>query len=88
MRTVRVGGTIRRPVEDVFGVLSDPENAPKWSPNARGEADLAKTGPRRLDATRRSQDLRRTHGGERRGLHRVRAQPQNRVAQHLGTGAV
>jgi uncharacterized protein YndB with AHSA1/START domain len=37
MRTIRVAGTIRRPVEDVFGVLSDPENGPKWSPNALEE---------------------------------------------------
>lgn len=53
MRTIRVGGTIRRPVEDVFAVLSDPENAPKWSPNALQE-ELTSPRPVQVGSTRRA----------------------------------
>ena len=53
MRTIRVGGTIRRPVEDVFAVLSDPENAPKWSPNAV-EEKLTSPRPVQVGSTRRA----------------------------------
>ena len=48
-----VGGIIRRPVEDVFGVLSDPENAPKWSPHAL-EEKLTSPRPVRVGSTRRA----------------------------------
>jgi hypothetical protein len=50
LRTMRVGGTLRRPVEEVFGVLSDPENAPKWSPNAL-EEKLTSPRPVRVGST-------------------------------------
>lgn len=53
MRTIMVGGIIRRPVEDVFRVLSDPENAPKWSPNAL-EEKLTSPRPVRVGSTRRA----------------------------------
>jgi uncharacterized protein YndB with AHSA1/START domain len=53
MRVVRVGGTIRRPVEDVFGVLSDPENGPKWSLNALEET-LTSPRPVGVGSTRRA----------------------------------
>jgi uncharacterized protein YndB with AHSA1/START domain len=53
MRTIRVGGVIRRPVEDVFRVLSNPENAPKWSPHAI-EEKLTSPPPVRVGSTRRA----------------------------------
>ena len=53
MRAIRVGGTIRRLVEDVFAVLSDPENAPKWSSNAL-EEELTSPRPVRVGTTRRA----------------------------------
>lgn len=36
--------TIARPVEDVFAVLTDPTQSPKWSANAI-EAELITPGP-------------------------------------------
>jgi uncharacterized protein YndB with AHSA1/START domain len=53
MRTIRVGGVIRRPVEDVFRVLSNPENAPKWSPHAI-EEKLTSPPPVQVGSTRRA----------------------------------
>lgn len=53
MRTVKVNGTIRRPVKDVFGVLSNPENAPRWSSNAL-EEKLTSDGPVGVGSTRRA----------------------------------
>jgi uncharacterized protein YndB with AHSA1/START domain len=53
VRTVRVGGPVRRPVEDVFRVLSNPENAPKWSFNAIEEV-LTSPPPVRVGSTRRA----------------------------------
>lgn len=53
VRTIRVGGVIRRPVEDVFRVLSNPENAPKWSLNAL-EEKLTSPPPVGVGSTRRA----------------------------------
>jgi uncharacterized protein YndB with AHSA1/START domain len=53
VRSIRVGGIIRRQVEDVFAVLSDPENAPKWSPNALHE-ELTTPRPVQVGSTRRA----------------------------------
>lgn len=52
-RTIVIGGVIRRSVEDVFGVLSDPENAPRWSLNAL-EEKLTSPRPVRIGSTRRA----------------------------------
>lgn len=49
----RVGGVIKRPVEDVFRVLSNPENAPKWSLNAL-EEKLTSPPPVGVGSTRRA----------------------------------
>jgi uncharacterized protein YndB with AHSA1/START domain len=53
VRSIRIGGTIRRPVGEVFAVLSDPENAPKWSPNAL-EEELTSPRPVQVGSTRRA----------------------------------
>ena len=53
MRTIRVGGVIRRPVEDAFRVLSNPANAPKWSPHAI-EEKLTSPPPVQVGSTRRA----------------------------------
>jgi uncharacterized protein YndB with AHSA1/START domain len=53
MRTVRVSGIVKRPVEDVFAVLSNPGNAPKWSLNAVEEV-LTSPPPVRVGSTRRA----------------------------------
>lgn len=53
VRTIRVGGIIKRPVEDVFRVLSNPENAPKWSLNALEEV-LTSPPPVGVGSTRRA----------------------------------
>ncbi len=53
MKPIRIGGIINRPVEDVFGVLSNPENAPKWSLSAL-EEKLTSPPPVRLGSTRRA----------------------------------
>lgn len=53
VRTVRVSGIVKRPVEEVFRVLSDPENAPKWSLNAVEEV-LTSPPPVRVGSTRRA----------------------------------
>ena len=45
--------TIARPVEDVFAVLSDVENVPKWSSNAIEET-LLTPGPLRKGSRRRA----------------------------------
>jgi len=83
MRTIRVGGTIRRPVEEVFGVLSDPENAPKWSPNALEEK---LTSPRavRVGSTRRA--VVKTFGGGRAENHAV-CKRSNPTAESPGAAA-
>ena len=79
MRTMRVGGIIRRSVEDVFGVLSDPENAPKWSHNAFEET-LTSPRPVRVGSTRRA--VVRTLGGHREENHAVCTvfEPNRRIA--------
>ncbi|MDQ2934529.1 MAG: SRPBCC family protein [Chloroflexota bacterium] len=68
MRTIRVGGTIKRPAEEVFGVLSDPENAPKWSLNAL-EEKLTSPGPVGVGSTRRA--VVKTLGGRTAENHAV-----------------
>jgi uncharacterized protein YndB with AHSA1/START domain len=68
VRSIRVGGLVRRPVEDVFGVLSDPENAPKWSPNALEET-LTSPRPVRVGSTRRA--VVKTLGGRTAENHAV-----------------
>jgi uncharacterized protein YndB with AHSA1/START domain len=79
MRIIRVGGTIRRPVEDVFAVLSDPENAPKWSPNALQE-ELTSPRPVQVGSTRRA--VVRTLGRGRAENHAVCTafEPNRRIA--------
>ncbi len=53
MSAIRIGGIINRPVEDVFAVLSNPENAPKWSRSAL-EEKLTSPPPVRVGSTRRA----------------------------------
>ena len=53
MRPIRISGFINRPVEDVFAVLSNPENAPKWSLSAVDER-LTSPPPVRVGSTRRA----------------------------------
>ena len=53
VRVIRVGGIVKRPVEDVFRVLSNPENAPKWSLNAL-EEKLTSPPPVAVGSTRRA----------------------------------
>ena len=48
-----MGGIVKRRVEDVFAVLSNPENAPKWSLNAL-EEKLTSERPVRVGTTRRA----------------------------------
>lgn len=53
MRPIYIGGTINRSPEDVFAVLSNPENAPKWSASAIEET-LTSPPPVRVGSTRRA----------------------------------
>ncbi len=53
MSSLRVSGVINRPVEDVFAILSNPENAPKWSLSALDEK-LTSPPPVRVGSTRRA----------------------------------
>jgi uncharacterized protein YndB with AHSA1/START domain len=53
MTTLQVSGVINRPVEDVWNVLSNPENAPIWSHNAI-EEKLTSPRPVRVGTTRRA----------------------------------
>lgn len=45
--------TIRRPIEDVFAVLSDVENTPRWHPQVIEEHRIS-DGPVRVGSTRRA----------------------------------
>jgi uncharacterized membrane protein len=58
--TTRLGVTIARPVEDVFAVLSDVENVPRWSRNTV-EEKLTTPGPLGIGSRRRA--VIRTFGG-------------------------
>jgi uncharacterized protein YndB with AHSA1/START domain len=51
--TARLGVTIARPVEDVFAVLSNVENVPRWSRSAIEERMLT-PGPLRVGSRRRA----------------------------------
>jgi uncharacterized protein YndB with AHSA1/START domain len=51
--TIRVNGTIHRPVEEVWAILGDPENAPNWSRNAISE-ELTSPRPIGVGTTRRA----------------------------------
>ncbi|MDQ2933749.1 MAG: SRPBCC family protein [Chloroflexota bacterium] len=53
MAKADVSTTIKRPVEDVFAVLSNPENSPKWS-SASLEAKITSTGPIGVGSTART----------------------------------
>lgn len=53
MATTKLGVTIARPVEDVFAVLSDVENVPRWSTNAI-EEKLITPGPLGVGSRRRA----------------------------------
>lgn len=53
MTTTKLGVTIRRPVEDVFAVLSDVENVPIWSRNTI-EEKLLTPGPLGKGSRRRA----------------------------------
>jgi uncharacterized protein YndB with AHSA1/START domain len=53
MNPIRIGGIINRPVADVFAVLSNPENAPKWALSAL-EEQLTSPPPVRVGSTRRA----------------------------------
>ena len=48
MATARLGTTIARPVQDVFAVLSDVTNVPRWSRNTIEER-LITPGPLRVE---------------------------------------
>jgi hypothetical protein len=89
MATLQVSGVINRPVEDVWGVLSNPENAPIWSHNA---VDEKLTSPRPVrvgtDATGGGQGVWWRNDRESCSLHRVRAESADRLADDLGAIAV
>jgi uncharacterized protein YndB with AHSA1/START domain len=53
MSTAEMSVTIRRPVEDVFRVLTTPEDTPKWSSSAV-EEQLTSFGPVAVGSTRRA----------------------------------
>ena len=53
MTTTKLGVTIRRPVADVFAVLSDVEKVPIWSRNTI-EEKLLTPGPLRVGSRRRA----------------------------------
>lgn len=53
MNPIRIGGIINRPVADVFAVLGNPENAPKWALSAI-EEKLTSPPPVRVGSTRRA----------------------------------
>jgi len=53
MAKADVTTTIRRPLEDVFAVLSNPENSPKWS-SASLESKKTSEGPIGVGTTSRS----------------------------------
>ena len=53
MATARLGVTIQRPVRDVFAVLTDVENVPRWSRSTIEETMLT-PGPMRVGSRRRA----------------------------------
>jgi uncharacterized protein YndB with AHSA1/START domain len=53
MARAEVSTTIKRPVEDVFAVLSNPENSPKWS-SASLEAKITSAGTFGVGSTART----------------------------------
>jgi len=53
MGVAKTGVRIARPVEDVFRVLSDPENSPKWNSNSLKVVNLT-PGPMRVGSRRRA----------------------------------
>lgn len=53
MATARLGVTIQRPVGDVFAVLADVENVPRWSRSTIEETMLT-PGPMRVGSRRRA----------------------------------
>ena len=53
MATARLGVSIARPVEDVFAVLSEVRNVPRWSANTI-EEQLITPGPMRRGSRRRA----------------------------------
>ncbi len=53
MAKADVSTTIKRPVEDVFAVLSNPENSPKWS-SAALECKITSAGPIGVGSTART----------------------------------
>lgn len=53
MATARLGVSVRRPVEDVFAVLANVENVPRWSRNTI-EEKLLTPGPLRVGSRRRA----------------------------------
>ena len=79
MREIRVGGIVKRRVEDVFAVLSNRENAPKWSLNAL-EEELTSPRPVGVGATRRA--VVKSFGGRTTENHAVCTEfvPNRRIA--------
>src|SRR5918999_5926957 len=53
MATAEVSTTIRRPLEEVFAVVSDPESAPKWSSGSL-ESTKTSAGPIGVGTTSRA----------------------------------
>jgi uncharacterized protein YndB with AHSA1/START domain len=53
LTTAKLGVTIKRPVADVFAVLADVENVPRWSRNTV-EEKLLTPGPLRVGSRRRA----------------------------------
>jgi uncharacterized protein YndB with AHSA1/START domain len=74
-----VGGIVNCPVEDVFRVLSNPENAPKWSLNAV-EEKLTSPPPVGVGSTRRAAV--KSFGGRTTENHAVctEFEPNRRIA--------
>lgn len=70
---------MKRPVEDVFRVLSNPENAPKWSLNAL-EEELTSPPPVGVGSTRRA--VVKSFGGRTTENHAVctEFEPNRRIA--------
>jgi len=74
--------TIARPVEDVFAVLTDPTQSPRWSSNAI-EAELITPGPPGVGSRRRAV-ARGPFGGTMENVMEVtELQPNRKVALKL-----
>ena len=79
MATVEVSVTIRRPLADVYRVLTTPELTPRWSSNAVDE-QMTTAGPLRVGSRRRA-TVRRPGGGTTQNeIEVTELEPDRRIA--------